>query len=514
MKLVTASQMRRIEDNAVKFGVSKSSLMENAGVKAAEFICSVFDIAGLSITIFAGRGGNGGDGCVVARKLCELGANVTVILVDGLPSNDLPFAVYNDLLDKGIKIFNSLLDKICMKSIARQSDIIVDAISGIGFIGSLKPNIKEACDAINSVRYTAPIVSLDIPTGIECDTSAYDPHAVRADYTIVFDSLKPAHLLPKSNPLCGVVHVVEIGISDKAAKSIAGLSGILTEEQVFSKLLPRAVNSHKGVHGRLLNISGSLRYRGAASLSCIGALRAGVGLCFLASTDKVCDAVAALLPEVIFCPLPDDGSGVILAENLDELIREELAAAKTVLLGCGLGDGQHAKNLLEYVLTNAKCPVVIDADGLNALARNMKLLKNADMPIILTPHLGEMARLCDATTEDISADKSGYASRFAKEHSVTLVLKGNGTLIATSDGKLWLNPTGNPGLAKGGSGDVLAGIIASFAAQGVNADDACLCGVFLHGLAADKSSERRGEYAMLPSELGIDLAEILAASGR
>ena len=285
-------------------------------------------------------------------------------------------------------------------------------------------------------------------------------------------------------------------------------------DQVLSILPPRAEDSHKGTFGRLLNISGSSRYRGAAVLSCLGALRAGTGLCVLASVQDVCGAAACQLPEVILCPLPACDKGYIEPKKSIIDLKQEISRASAVLFGCGLGDGQHAVDLLEYLLENADCPVVIDADGLNALSKNINLLHNARVQAVLTPHQGEMARLCGVNTDDIAKDREGFAVRFAENYGVTLVLKGHGTLIADKDGKLLINPTGGPGLAKGGSGDVLAGIISAFAAQGIAPFDACACGVYLHGLAANRTAARRGQYSMLPSEITTDLAEILAENGR
>lgn len=290
-------------------------------------------------------------------------------------------------------------------------------------------------------------------------------------------------------------------------------------DRVLSVLPVRPVSSHKGCFGRVLNITGSSRYRGAAVLGCMGALRAGAGLCVLASVPDACNAAAAQLPEVILCPLPVCEKGFINFEEAIPLLKEEMTLASAVLIGCGLGNDRHAAELLEFVLENADCKdktvtVIIDADGLNALANNLHLLKNSRVQTILTPHPGEMSRLCKASTSDIAKDRYGYAMRFAKENNVTVALKGHGTVIAAANGNLFINPTGGPGLAKGGSGDVLAGIIASFAAQGIPPVDACICGVYLHGLAADKTAVRRGQYAMLPSEITTDLAEILAMHGR
>ena len=511
MRIVSAASMRRIEENAGNYGISSHRLMENAGSAAGAFIRRTFEVEGRSFVIFCGRGGNGGDGFVVARKIYENNAAVTLVLVDGQPISGESGEMFEmaKAMDIPMLMLESNAEKI--ERLVKSSDIIIDAICGTGFKGYLRPLHKQACDIINNA--IAAVVSLDIPSGVECDSGCYDPSSIRADFTVTFDSSKIAHYHPNSNPLCGIVEVVDIGIPDEAKADIPSLSGILSLEHILSILKPRPADCHKGMFGRLLNISGSGRYRGAATLSCLGALRAGVGLCVIASTGDVCSAVTSHLPEAILCSLPCDESGNINPQKSSELLVDELAKANAVLLGCGLGEGSHSSRLLENVISSAKCPIVIDADGINALSKHIHLLRNAESPVIITPHPGEMARLCGVSTADISGDRAGFASRFAKDHSVVVVLKGSGTLIASPDGELFLNLTGGPGLAKGGSGDVLAGIIAAFLAQGINQFDACACGVYLHGLAGDKAASRRGVYSMLASDIALDLSDILLENG-
>ena len=398
-----------------------------------------------------------------------------------------------------------------------------------------KPTISVAMKNLRASGYIAVDENGHITlteSGSEIAGRMYERHKLISDWlmflgvsneTAVSDACKIEHDISEESFAALQRHIMDKAFkldSDKspaaAHEEIPAQSHLefITKEQVFSVLPPRSKNSHKGVHGRLLNISGSLRYRGAATLSCLGALRSGVGLMVLASTEAVCEAVAHQLPEVIFCPLPASKSGNICSRNLTAYIGKELAFAKAVLIGCGLGDGVLTGKILEYVLANAKCPIVIDADGLNALSRNICMIKKTTVPIVLTPHPGEMSRLCGVSTATIEKDRSGFAERFASEHGVVLVLKGHRTVIALPSGELRINQTGNPGLAKGGSGDVLAGMIASFIAQGLSAADASTCGVFLHGLASDQTAKRRGEYAMLPSEIVIDLAKIMAENGR
>ena len=421
----------------------------------------------------------------------------------------------------------------------------LETILMLGYGGSRVRSV----DIANEMEYSKPTISVAMKNlkasgYIEVDESGhitltkigkdiaqkmYERHKLISDWlmflgvakeTALSDACKMEHDISEESFTALQKYVAEKTRSDDCGHLLAAngesvsAANILTTESVFSKIPVRSRNSHKGTYGRLLNISGSLRYRGAAVLSCMGALCSGVGICVIASTEAVCSAVAAKHPEAIFCPLAENRRGAIGSSKIDRQLGGELREAKAVLVGCGMMDGFDTERILKYVLESAKCPVVVDADGLNALARNLRLLERTSVPVILTPHPGEMGRLSGVATAEIEANRQLFALEFAKKHRACLVLKGSETLIASPRGELWVNRTGNPGLAKGGSGDVLAGIIASFAAQGLDAKDAAGCGVFLHGLAADKAAKRLGECAMLPSDLAGGLAEVFAENGR
>ncbi len=512
MQVVTRTQMQQIEQNALLYDMSYQRLMENAGSAAAAFIRRTLVAARRSCVVFCAKGNNGGDGLVVARKLSENGARVQVVLLDGIPQSEAAAAMYNTAAMMEIPILDFATHRKEVEEALAHCDIIVDAICGTGFQGSLRPLHREACIAINDA--IAAIVSLDIPTGVECDTGAADKDAVRADFTVVFDSKKPLHILPASIPFCGSLEVVDIGIPPEAREGIAAKIGTLQLEQVLEALPPRPLDCHKGSFGRLLIIAGCSRYRGAAVLCATAALRAGVGLVVLASTEPVCAAAAAGLPEAILCPLPQDDLGYIQAQSAIQLLQEELSKADAVVFGCGLGDTPGTALLLQWMIKNARIPVLLDADGINALSKHIHLLQTAQTPVLLTPHPGEMARLLQMPAKDIHQSRQLHAMRFAVEHRATLVLKGAGTLITDPDGGCYVNTTGNPGLAKGGSGDVLSGIMGGFLAQGIPPEKAAWAGVFLHGMAADRTSARKGQYAMLPSELLEDFAVILMENGR
>ena len=286
---------------------------------------------------------------------------------------------------------------------------------------------------------------------------------------------------------------------------------LITPAAVWQALAPRPPQSHKGTFGRVLIAAGSARYRGAAALCCEGALRAGAGIVTLASVEPVLALTLARTPECTLLPCTPDEAAGISAQNLPALL-ETLAACTALVLGPGLGSAAEA--IGAGLLEAARCPVVLDADGLNAAASGAFSLKTGGGPLILTPHPGEMARLCGLTPAQVNADRPALAARMAREWGCILVLKGHTTLVAAPDGVLWANTTGNPGLARGGSGDVLAGMIGGLCAAGLPALEAAKCGVWLHGAAADRAAARLGQWGMLPSDLPAALGELFAENGR
>lgn len=288
---------------------------------------------------------------------------------------------------------------------------------------------------------------------------------------------------------------------------------LLTAETVLPLLKKRKEDSHKGDYGRALLVCGSERYRGAASLSAEGALRCGAGIVCLASVDEVLRAAAARLPEVIFLPLPENGTGGISSHGTG-LILEEAEHATAILCGCGLTNGEDTLVLTENLLLNAACPLVLDADALNAIAEKPCVLSCANVTPTVTPHPGEMARLTGKSVKEILADPRGTAMAFSEKYDCVTVLKTHRTVVASPDGSLYENTTGNPGLARGGSGDILAGMITGFLAQGMKPTDAAGLAVFLHGLAADRTAEKESETGMLPSDIFPALRSIFREYGR
>ena len=287
----------------------------------------------------------------------------------------------------------------------------------------------------------------------------------------------------------------------------------ITAQQVFELLPRRKPDSHKGSYGKVMCLAGSARFRGAAALAAEGALRAGAGLVTLASVEPVIAAVAARCPECVFLPCRQSaGGGVSVQSGRDVL--EKVRGMDVLLFGPGLGDTPDTAALLEQLGPSAGCALVLDADGLNAAAKMDSLPRSPGLPLILTPHPGEMARLCGLTTAEVNAGREGIAAGYARAEDCVVVLKGHRTIVAGPDGEVFVNPTGNPGLSRGGSGDILAGMIAGLAAQGLSPLDAAVCGVWLHGAAADQCAKRLGQYGMLPHDLFADLGALFAAAER
>ena len=287
----------------------------------------------------------------------------------------------------------------------------------------------------------------------------------------------------------------------------------ITAQQVFGLLPRRRQDSHKGSYGKVMCLAGSARFRGAAALAAEGALRAGAGLVTLASVEPVIAAVAARCPECVFLPCRQSAGGGVSAQS-GKAVLEKVRGMDVLLFGPGLGDTPDTAALLEQLGPSAGCALVLDADGLNAAARLDSLPRSPGLPLILTPHPGEMARLCGLTIAEVNAGREGIAAGYARAEDCVVVLKGHRTIVAGPQGEVFVNPTGNPGLSRGGSGDILAGMIAGLAAQGLPPLDAAVCGVWLHGAAADQCAKRLGQYGMLPHDLFADLGALFAAAER
>lgn len=502
MKIISIAQMKAAEQYAIDHGISALQLMENAGTAAARKIMEAVPQKG-TCTVICGAGNNGGDGFVVARRLHEAGYTVWVVLAAGEPRTAEASAMYRQLNGRNMLMYRYTDDPVRYKRLFSLSTLLVDAVFGTGFHGEVDAGIAGLFDAMNASG--RPVFALDMPSGANADSGFAAVHAIRATATITFAAVKAGQLEPPASSYCGKLWMVEIGIPD------AGLPQDATEllDRMFLKrVLPvRDPESNKGSYGRLLCLCGSKRYPGAAYMSGTASARCGAGLVTVGAPEVLWDILASRFSEVMILPLPQTDAGGLSLEALDDIL-QFAERCSCVLIGCGITQESETASLVRELLPRLQGTVVLDADGINACAGHIDVLRASQADLVLTPHPGEMSRLCGKTVAEVQADRENCAVSFARETGVTLVLKGAGTLIAAPDGRLFRNNSGNPGLAKGGSGDVLAGMVAGLAAQGIDPTLAACAAVHIHGLAADRCAEKSSQYAMLPTDLFMEIPQI------
>ncbi len=507
MKVLTTLQMRMAEAAANANGTSYLRLMENAGAACARAIREQYGITAekpKKVTVVCGRGNNGGDGYVIARKLSEIGCRVSIILAGGTPHTEHAKEMFARVEQMPVNMITFDTNKNSALDALLNADIIVEAVFGIGLERDVTDVYAELFRYINSS--SAKKVSIDVPGGLNADTGEIMGEAVKADFTVAVCAAKPCHVLLPGSKYCGKTKVVSIGITDEEQ----GVSGepyfhsidIKGVKKVFPERNPI---SNKGDYGHVLSICGSKCMTGAAVLAATGAVRGGAGLVTAAFPECAYPAVSSKLTSPLFLPLEYTDEGLISASSADA-INNAMSKANTIVIGCGLGVSKDTATVLAEVIRNAEVPIVIDADGINIISRNINVLKAAKVPIILTPHPGEMSRLSGMSVKQIQSDRIQTAVDFANEYNVTVVLKGANTVVATHGRKTaFVNTTGNAGMSKGGSGDLLAGLIGAFLAQSAKPVDAAIMGVYLHGLAGDIAAEKYSMTAMTP----MDVADCL-----
>lgn len=511
MKALSVAQMKTVERNAVNLGVSYIELMENAGVGSARKIVQKYYVINKSVVILCGNGNNGGDGLVIARKLYEKGANVTVILCQSLPATRESSHMYQMLEGISVGVLDAESDYSLAMFKIKQADFLIDTIFGTGFHGELEGRTRQLVERAN--RSFGKRISVDIPSGICGDTGEHGEVYFEAERTLVLGAYKKAHVLEESARCCGELELIDIGIPE-GAYSDMDLEVIDLSLSMIEKLLPeRNPNSHKGDYGKLLNIAGSVGMGGAALMCTKASLRCGAGLVTLATPRSVVQGCFAEIMEATTLPLRESESGTIGDKNIS-LLEEKMKASTACVIGCGLGQGDDVEKTVHELVRWSKTPLILDADGINAIASDITILQTAKCEMVLTPHPGEMSRLTGLSIEQIESNRVKAASDFAREYGVILVLKGHGTIIATPDGELYRNTTGNAGMAKGGSGDVLAGMIGSFAAQKIPLKDAVLLAVYLHGMAGDRCAEKYSQYGMKAGDIIDELPLLLRELNR
>ncbi|MBN1161932.1 MAG: NAD(P)H-hydrate dehydratase [Dehalococcoidales bacterium] len=509
MKIVTAEQMRKIDQACIKTGTPASTLMENAGKSVAEATRDYLgEIKKQNIVCLIGGGNNGGDGLVAARYLKGWGAKVSMYLCSERAAGDTNLKLVKEKeitcieakSDKSLKKLDSLIDK---------ATCVIDALLGTGKIRPLEGVFKKSLEKINKAKEKRGlgVIAVDLPSGMDADTGAIDPTCPTADLTVTLAFPKAGLYKFPGAERTGRVIIADIGIPEKLADKIK--IELLTQEWAAATLPKRPLNSNKGTFGRVLINAGSINYVGAACLACGGALRVGAGLVTLAIPRSLQSVIACRVAEGTYLPLPESRPGTISVEAAD-IVHKQCPQYNVLLTGCGLGQNPATVEFLSSLfLKKGLPPLVIDADGLNILARIPNWRQQVPDNTILTPHPGEMARLTGMTIDEIQKDRTGTALKFAEKWQKTVVLKGAFTVIASTDGKCRVSPFANPGLASGGTGDVLAGVIAGLAGQGLKPYDAASLGVYLHGAAGEKVKDEIGDAGMIASDLLPALPRII-----
>ena len=510
MEILTADEMRRVDRRAVAvYGVPEIVLMENAGLRMADVLSAVIpDLQRRRVLVLCGRGNNGGDGFVVARHLAMRGVAVRVLLfarrrqVAGSAASNLEAARRRGIpIDEvaGVAAWSRA------RRALRRDDLVVDAMLGTGLSRPVDGLIARVISDV--ARSGLEVVAADIPSGLEGGSGSVPGPVLHAAHTVTFCRPKRAHALPPAADLCGRVHVVDIGIPDAAVAAVRPALDWIGPAGVAASFPDRPRAAHKGTFGHVLVIAGSRGKGGAARMTALAALRAGSGLVTAAVPLSLQGRLVSEAMEVMTEGLEETPEGSLSYAALPRLLGL-LKDKSAVALGPGLTTHPETKRLVRVLARRIRVPLVLDADGLNAFEGDTHGLAGR-RPLILTPHPGEMARLTGVRVGEVQSDRPRSASTLARRLRCHVVLKGHRTLVARPDGRMGVNATGNPGMATGGSGDVLCGILAGLLAQGLEAGTAARAAVYLHGLAGDIAADRVGEAPLLARDLIADFPRAL-----
>ena len=501
--IVTADEMREMDRRTIEaFGVPGRVLMENAGLGATRILLKRFpDLPRQRVGVLAGRGNNGGDGFVIARHLSQKGIRVVVYLLSG------PASIRGDA-EANFKLLSPLGIPVrempeqayfrAQQTAMRHQDIWIDAILGAGLKSDVKGYYREVIEFINGLE--RPVVAVDIPSGLNSNTGQPCGVCIRAAMTVTFGFAKVGQLIHPGVEYTGDLGIVDIGIPPSIARGVDPRHRLLTPGGVAACFAPRPPDSHKGHTGRLLVAAGSPGKTGAAAMAAMSAMRVGAGLVTLATPESLNPILETRVLEAMTHPLPETVDGM-LGESALDAVRKLLPGKQCLALGPGIGVSEQTDLFVHRLIRESTVPLVIDADGLNSIALDPGVLKNLSIPVVLTPLPGEMARLAGASVAGVQKDRIGCARDFANAFQVHVVLKGARTVIAHPDGRVYINPTGNPGMASGGMGDVLTGMIAGLIVQGLSPEAAAHAGVYLHGAAADALARTRGPFGFVASDV-------------
>ena len=497
MKILTAAEMREVDRATIERGIPGLILMENAGSRVVDFLCETFaPLQSHSVVVVCGKGNNGGDGFVIARQLFTRNLCRELTVVELFDPAEL----------KGDALANRHMLEACGCPVTRGlrnepncATVVVDAILGTGLGGPAKGPTLDAIRIVNQQFPLAKKVAVDIPSGLTSDETNPTGEFVRADYTVTFTAAKRSQTLSPIYEHVGKLTVVPIGTPQELCGTNPSFNlNLTTPDEIRPLFAQRAQNSNKGLYGHVLVVGGSFGKSGAPAMAGLGSYRSGAGLVTVALPKSALTTVAAVRPELMTDPLEETEAGRVRFAEADRLLK--LLEKMTVLaLGPGLGTEDETVRLVKRLYAEAEVPAVVDADGLNALAGG---LPRTDKTRILTPHPGEMARLSGKSTKEVQADRLGAAQKLAGESGAIVVLKGDRTVIAFPDGETWVNPTGSPAMATGGTGDILTGMIAGLVAQHPKEwKRAVTAAVWLHGRCGELAGAHWGEQAMLATDM-------------
>lgn len=514
MDILTAAEMREADRRTIQaIGVPGRVLMESAGRGVAGAMEEHLDgLDAKSIVIVCGKGNNGGDGLVLLRSLAGLDYQVRAVVLGSF--DDLPPDALGNLqsalkLELPIDLVTNETEWRAALEEMWSAQVIVDAIFGTGLTRAAEGLSRRAIEDINALDATR--VSIDLPSGLSADTGRVLGATIDADLTVALAAPKVCHFVSPACEFCGVVEIVEIGIPPQQLQSHPPHLSTIEPETLFGSWPTRTVSTHKGALGHLLIVAGSVGKSGAALMAAEAALRAGVGLVTVASAASAIPMMAPGLPEAMWEPLPETTHGAI---GLDaaERIAELLTGRSALALGPGLGAHEETVRVVRELIQTCPVPMVVDADGLNALQGHTDLFPRRHA-IALTPHPGEAARLLGSTTQDVQSDRLTAVRELASRVNSHVLLKGFRSLIADPDGNTMVNLTGNPGLATAGTGDVLTGIVGALLAQGASVEHALAAGAYVHGLAGDLAAKKLGQTSMRATDVIRHLPEALQSLG-
>ncbi len=505
--IVTGTQSRELDRQAIEdYRTPSLDLMEAAGRGAYEFLESVFPpLKKAKALIVCGKGNNGGDGFVLARYLKQEWIELQVVCV--APIKELsPDAqkMARRFKKEGGKII-LLKEATQLNPLLAKADLIIDGLLGTGLSKRARSPYREIITQINEAN--KPTLALDIPSGLCADTGQILGVAIQADWTATMGFSKLGLILPPGCDHAGQVEVIDIGLPEPVKKGLKTAYRLIDAETARQAFLKRPSESHKGDFGHLLTVAGSPNKLGAGLMSCKSALRTGAGLVTLALPQKAYQKIPENFLEIMYEPLPSTATGSFATQAFSSL-KKILEDKMVIACGPGIGTARSTRSFVKKLVQQSPHPLVIDADGLNCLVDQVEVLREAKIGIVITPHPGEMARLAQITTREVQKDRLGIANAFARNYGVTVVLKGYRTIIATPEGKIYLNPTGNPAMATAGMGDVLTGMIASLLAQKIEWLQAITSAVYLHGLAGDRLAERMGDRGLMAGDI-IDFIPFL-----